>query len=62
MNTFSHTHDDHLARFVATAQKFPLVTAEQERELINRWRDEGDTAALTLLLTVTAATAYPSMT
>jgi RNA polymerase sigma-32 factor len=50
MNTFSHTHDDHLARFVATAQKFPLVTAEQERELINRWRDKGDTAALTLLL------------
>jgi RNA polymerase sigma-32 factor len=47
---FSYANDDALASFVAEAQKFPLITAEQERDLTNRWRDEGDEAALTLLL------------
>jgi RNA polymerase sigma-32 factor len=50
MNKFSYANDDILASFVAEAQKFPLITAEQERELTNQWRDEGDKAALTLLL------------
>jgi RNA polymerase sigma-32 factor len=32
------------------ARKFPLLTADQEREFTNRWREEGDQAALTQLL------------
>jgi len=50
MNEFSNTYDNHLTRFIAEAQKFPLVTAEQERELINRWREDDDARALRLLL------------
>jgi len=50
MNKTSNTYNSHLTRFMAEAQKFPLVTAEQERELIKRWRDDDDAAALTLLL------------
>ena len=50
MNTISYTHDDHLARFMDEARKFPLLTVDQEREYTERWREEGDLAALTLLL------------
>ena len=50
MNKIRYAHDDHLASFVAEAHKFPLLTADQEHELTNRWRYDGDQAALTLLL------------
>ena len=50
MNKITYTHDDHLARFMDEARKFPLLTADQEREYTNRWREEADQAALTLLL------------
>ncbi len=50
MNKITYTHDDHLARFMDEARKFPLLTADQEREFTNRWREEGDQAALTQLL------------
>jgi len=50
MNKITYTHDDHLARFMDEARKFPLLTADQEREYTNRWREEADQAALTLLI------------
>ena len=50
MNKITYTHDDHLARFMDEARKFPLLTADHEREYTNRWREEADQAALTLLI------------
>ena len=50
MNRIPHAHEDHLASFLAKARKFPMLGAEQEHELANRWRKEADQAALTLLL------------
>ncbi len=50
MNKITYTHDDHLARFMDEARKFPLLTADQEREYTNRWREEADQAALTQLI------------
>ena len=50
MTKIRYVRDNYLARFLAEAQKFPLLTADQERELTNRWRDDGDRDALTLLL------------
>lgn len=50
MNETSNVCYSYLARFMAEAQKFPLVTAEEECELVKRWRDEGDASALSLLV------------
>jgi RNA polymerase sigma-32 factor len=50
MNAFPYEHDDHLGSFLSKARKFPMLTAEEEPELVNRWRKEADQSALTLLL------------
>src|SRR5574338_1066402 len=38
-------------RFMRTAMRAPLLTAERERELALRWRDQGDEHALHELIT-----------
>jgi RNA polymerase sigma-32 factor len=44
-------HHDHLAPFMAAARKFPLLSsAEHERALVRRWREDGDEKALAALL------------
>lgn len=50
MNRITATQDDHLARFMAEARRFPMLTADQERSFTNRWREDGDQEALTQLL------------
>src|ERR1051326_9539701 len=38
--------DSTLARFVAEAKRYPMLTPAREGELTVRWRDHGDRAAL----------------
>jgi RNA polymerase sigma-32 factor len=42
--------DNHLTRFLSEARKFPILTAEQERDLVSRWREEADDSALEMLV------------
>ncbi len=50
MTTFEHANDNHLTSFLSKARKYPLLTAEQERDLTKRWQKDGDEAALDLLV------------
>lgn len=50
MNVSLSGRDNPLASFLAEARTFPLLGAEEERDLVVRWREEGDRAALTRLL------------
>jgi RNA polymerase sigma-32 factor len=44
------TADTQLSSFLGEARKFPILEAEEERELVRRWREEEDNAALTKLI------------
>jgi RNA polymerase sigma-32 factor len=50
MSSFPNAREDHLTRLFAKARTFPLLGAEQERDLVKRARKKSDHAALTLLL------------
>jgi RNA polymerase sigma-32 factor len=46
MTKMIENRGDALANFLAEAKRFPMLTAEQEQELAQAWRDYGDEAAL----------------
>jgi RNA polymerase sigma-32 factor len=49
-NVKSTQSRDQLAQFSAQARRFPMLKADEEVDLITRWRDEGDAKALEQLL------------
>lgn len=50
MNTKEIPPRDNLTRFIEEIQVFPMLTAESERSLALRWRDNGDAQALQQLV------------
>ena len=44
------TSDRQLNSFLSEARKFPILQAEEERELVARWREDEDQEALTKLI------------
>ncbi len=46
MKTTIETRGDALARILADAKRFPMLSPEREQELVRTWRDDHDEAAL----------------
>lgn len=49
-NEHDYTPDSGLRRFIADARRFPMLGAEEERELARRWHRDGDEQALEKLI------------
>jgi RNA polymerase sigma-32 factor len=50
LNPLSLTEEDNLTRYLQEIQQYPMLTAEQERDLSRRWRQERDPEALDRLV------------
>ncbi len=50
MTSTNHVPGDILGQYLHDVRRFPLLTADQERDLTLRWQQSGDEAALRLLV------------